>query len=257
MTGLVLDEVLLEERRATLGASAALWAGPGGVTVCEDRWVALSGAPSVEYNAALVHGDGDVLDATVADVLAAGAPTVVMVAGRAVDEVGRLRARRWKAIGSMALMHLDLRSWEGAAPAHTARRLGPDDHPAVRELVGEVFGVGRDLADVAISGVTAGRDDHALWGASDPAGTLVSCLATARVGDTVTVWSMATAAPARCHGYGSAALGTALASAADDGATSSLLSSSSAGEPLYRSLGYRELERWQQWSRPRWVLARA
>jgi hypothetical protein len=254
-----LDEAVVEERRATLGASAVLWAGLDGVTVGPDRWVALSGAPSVEYNAALVHGDGGALDETVEEVLAIGAPTVVMVAGRAGDEVSRLRARRWITIGSTALMHLDLDSRapaRPARPARAARRLGPDDHPAVRELVGEVFGVGPELARVAISGITAGLDGHALWGAFDPAGTLVSCLATVRVGETVTVWSMATALAARRGGYGAAALCTALSAAADDGATSSLLSSSVAGEPLYRAVGYRVLEHWEQWSRPRWVLAR-
>jgi GNAT superfamily N-acetyltransferase len=156
-------------------------------------------------------------------------------------------------------MHLGLGSRVDVPPARAARavrRLDQDDHPAVRELVGEVFGVGPDLAGVAISGVTAGLDGHALWGAFDPAGTLVSCLATVRVGDTVTVWSMATALTARRRGYGAAALSTALAAAADDGATSSLLSSSAAGEPLYRAVGYRVLEHWEQWSRPRWVLAR-
>lgn len=256
MTDALLDEAVVEERRATLGASAVLWAGLDGVTVGPDRWVALSRAPSVEYNAALVHGDGGALDETVEEVLAIGAPTVVMVAGRAGDEVSCLRARGWITIGSMALMHLDLDSRAPARPARAARRLGHDDHAAVRELVGEVFGVGPELARVAISGITAGLDGHALWGAFDPAGTLVSCLATVRVGETVTVWSMATALAARRGGYGAAALCTALSAAADDGATSSLLSSSAAGEPLYRAVGYRVLEHWEQWSRPRWVLAR-
>jgi GNAT superfamily N-acetyltransferase len=253
----VLAIPLLEERRSTLGASTVLWAGSAGVRVCADRWVALSGAPSVEYNAALVHGGGAVLDRTVDEVLTAGAPAVVMVAGRAASEVGRLEDRDWVQIGDMALMHLDLREWDGRArsPAPSARRLGIEDHRAVRELVGEVFGVGPNLAAVAISGLSAGRAGQALWGAFDPAGTLVSCLATVRVGDTVAVWSMATAVAARRHGYGAAALSAAMAAAARAGATSSLLSSSATGEPFYRALGYRELERWQQWSRPRWVLA--
>jgi hypothetical protein len=269
VTNALLDRVPLEERRSTLGASAVLWAGVDGVTLESERWVALSGAPSVEYNAALVHGAGDLLDQTVDEVLASGAPAVVMVAGRAGDEVGCLRARDWISIGSTPLMHLDLRSSGAAASARnaagarrgqarrTARQLDRDDHRAVRELVGEVFGVGPDLARVAISGVVAGLDGQALWGAFDPDGTLVSCLATVRVGETVVVWSMATALAERQCGYGAAALGTALSAAADEGATSSLLSSSAAGEPLYRALGYQELERWHQWSRPRWVLARS
>jgi GNAT superfamily N-acetyltransferase len=256
VTDALPEQALLQERRSTLGASTVLWAGADGVTVDPDRWVALSGAPSAEYNAALVHGDGEALDQTVQEVLDAGAPAVVMVAGRAVEEVGRLEARDWISIGSTALMHRDLRGEMPATRASAARRLGQDDQPAVTDLVGEVFGVGPRLASVAISGVVEGRDGHVLWGAFDPTGTLVSCLATARVRGTVTVWSMATALSARRRGYGAAALSAALASAIADGATSSLLSSSAAGEPLYEALGYRELERWEQWSRPRWVLAR-
>jgi GNAT superfamily N-acetyltransferase len=250
-----VTDTALEELRSTLGESTVLWAGPEGVTVSDDRWLALSGAPSVEYNAALVHGDGAALDSTVEEVLAVGAPTVVMIAGRAGERVAALRDRDWMPIGNLALMQLELGEL-AAAPPRAARRLDVADHPAVRELVGEVYGVGPRLAGVAISGLIAGLEGHELWGAFDPAGDLVSCLATVRVRETVVVWSMATALPARRRGYGAAALTAALAAAAADGATASVLSSTAAGEPLYRVLGYREVERWQQWSRPRWALAR-
>jgi GNAT superfamily N-acetyltransferase len=251
MTGLALAL-----RRSAVGAGTALWAGPSGVTIEADRWVALSGAPTVEYNAALVHAGGGVLERTADEVLAAGAPAVVMAAGRALDDVGGLQARHWMPIGSVALMLLEPLVEARQPPrAIVARRLRANDRAGVTRIIGEVFGVGTELGAVAISGVSAGLDGHALWGAFDGA-TLVSCLATVRVGETVTVWSMATQPVARRRGYGAAALGAALASAAADGATGSLLYSSPDGEPLYRSLGYRELERWQQWSRPRWVLAR-
>jgi hypothetical protein len=253
----LLDRASLDERRSTLGSSTVLWAGVDGVRVDRDRWVALSGAPTAEYNAALVYGDGETLDQTVEEVLEAGAPAVVMVAGPAVDEASRLEDRDWIPIGSTALMHRDLRAHMPAARASAARRLGRADHPAVRELVGEVFGVGPRLASVAISGLVEGLDGHALWGAFDSTGQLVSCLATVRVRDTVAVCSVAPSLPLFPRGHGAAAVCAALASAAQDGATSSLLSSSAAGEALYRALGYRELERWDQWSRPRWVLARA
>jgi hypothetical protein len=249
--------VSLDERRSTLGASTVLWAGRDGVTVSRDRWVALSRAASAEYNVALVHGSAEALEQTLDEVLAANVPAVVMVAGRARRETRRLSDRGWIRIGSVALMHLDLHEPVASPSGPPARRLGGGDHHAVIELVGEVFGVGSGLAGVAISGVSAGLEGQALWGAFDAAGSLVSCLATVRVGDTVTVWSMATSLPDRRRGYGAAALRTALAAGAADGATSSLLSSSPVGEPLYRGLGYQELERWDQWSRPRWVLARA
>jgi GNAT superfamily N-acetyltransferase len=182
-----------------------------------------------------------------------------MVAGETAGETRRLRDRDWIKIGNVALMHLDLDLGEPVmAPCRpAARRLGRADHGAVTELIGEVFGVGSELAGVAIAGVTDERADQALWGAFDRTGALVSCLATARVAGTTAVWSMATKLSARRRGYGAAALRTALAAAAEEGATSSLLSSSPVGEPLYRALGYRELERWEQWSRPRWALARA
>jgi hypothetical protein len=49
----------------------------------------------------------------------------------------------------------------------------------------------------------------------------------------------------------------ALAGAAGAGARGSLLHAAIDGEPFYLSLGYRTLEWWQLWSRPRWVLGRA
>lgn len=257
MTVSLRQHVSLDERRSTLGASTVLWAGPDGVTVSPDRWVALSRAESAEYNAALVHGGAEALEQTLDEVLAASVPAVVMVAGEARHETRLLSDRDWIQIGSVALMHLELHEPVAIPSGPAARRLGRGDHSAAIELVGAVFGVGSELAAVAVSGVSAGLEGQALWGAFDPAGVLVSCLATVRVGDTMAVWSMATSLPARRRGYGAAALGTALAAAAADGATSSLLSSSPVGEPLYRGLGYQELERWDQWSRPRWVLARA
>lgn len=249
----------LPECRSLLGRSAVLWAGTDGVTVRPQSWVALSRANSVVYNAALVHGDGRELEITLDEVLTAAAPTVVAVAGRALGEVERLVARGWKCVGSTALMACELRDrpMPAAPPAPRARRLGPAEHGPVRELVGEVFGVGEELAAVAISGAVRGLDGHSLWGAFDGFGRLASCLATVRVQDAVVVWSMATAPALRRRGFGAAVLRTALADAAARGVTVSLLSSSEDGEELYRALGYRELERWQQWSRPRWALGRA
>ena len=120
-----------------------------------------------------------------------------------------------------------------------------------------MFGVGPELARVAIPRDAAERAGQAVWGAFDGGRRLASCLASVRAGDTVAIWSMATTPAARGRGYGAAVLGTALAAHADQGARAALLYSSAAGEPFYRRFGFRELERWQQWSRPRWVLGRA
>ncbi len=71
------------------------------------------------------------------------------------------------------------------------------------------------------------------------------------------VWSMATPPAWQNKGYGRRLLTTALASSAALGVTESILQASSAGEALYRALGYEVTEYWQTWSRPRWVFGRS
>ena len=144
-----------------------------------------------------------------------------------------------------------------AVPAPAARRLERDELDAARGIVDRAFGVGSDLSLVAIPRDAADRSGQSVWGAFDEANELVSCLVTVRAQESVAIWSMATETKVRGRGHGARALRAALAAAADDGGRFSLLYSSPEGEPFYRALGYRELERWQLWSRPRWVLGRA
>jgi ribosomal protein S18 acetylase RimI-like enzyme len=73
----------------------------------------------------------------------------------------------------------------------------------------------------------------------------------------VVVWSMATRVECQGRGYGRRLLEAALSSELEQGAVGSLLQSSAAGKKLYRSLGYTDVEYWQLWSRPRWVMGRA
>ena len=251
----------IAELRARLGESTALWAGSG-VTMHTDGWTAFSGARSVDYNVALCHGDGDSLDACVETVLARRVPTVVMVTGPALAEVQRLVARSWVCVGATPVMVRPLAGDPdsgdppaGPAPGAITRCLDDDAGLAAgRALAAAVFEIEPQLAAVALPPAGAG---HGLWGAFDDRGRLCSCLALSRVQETVAVWSMATAADARGLGYGRAALQAALRSAADDGARRALLYASPAGEPFYRRVGFTEVERWQMWSRPRWVLGRA
>jgi GNAT superfamily N-acetyltransferase len=252
----------LGQLRERLGASASLWAGPEGVTFQARGWTALSGVRSVDYNVVLCAGDGDELDAGVERVLTARVPTVVMVAGPALGEVQRLVARDWVCIGATPLMTRELgtgRPGPPLVPAPSARRL--DDAlglAAARALVDEVFEIGPELAQLALPAPTSGAEiSHELWGAFDDAGELQSCLALVRVRETVAVWSMATAAAVQGQGYGRRALEAALIAATAAGAERVVLYASPAGEPFYRRLSFREAERWQMWSRPRWVLGRA
>ena len=243
--------------RALLGASAALWAGVEGVRVHDAGWSAISGVSSVDYNVVFCSGGRSDVDAGVELIAAAGVPAVLMVAGTALGEVQTLVQRSWVCIGSSPMMALDLDAVPAAPGSSTARRLADDEVDSARELVAEVFEVGEELSRVAIPPGIRDRAGMAVWGAHDATGRLVSCLAAVREQEAIAIWSMATAQQARGQGHGRRLLEATLAAAATDGATSSILYSSAAGEPFYRATGYRELERWQMWSRPRWVLGRA
>jgi GNAT superfamily N-acetyltransferase len=252
----------LPRLRSLLGATAVLWAGADGVSVNERGWTALSGARSVDYNVILCHGAsaGADLESGVNRIAAAGVPGMLIVAGPALGEVQKLIELGWVCVGSVPLMLLELSPSDPSDPSDRApsvRRLDRHQLDAARGIVGEVFGIGPELSLVAIPPDAADRTGQSLWGAYDDHDRLVSCLVAGRAEEVVAIWSMATAAAARRRGLGGAVLRAALAAAAREGARTALLYSSHAGEPFYRGFGYRELERWQLWSRPRWVLGRA
>lgn len=245
----------LARLRGLLGASAALWAGS--VAVEPGRWTALSGARGVDYNVVLCHGgsNGSVIPRSLEDIAAGGAPGLIMVADRALGEVGRLVEAGWVCVGSVPFMIHRLRTPLPTDAA--ARRLSATELPAARALVGEVFGIPEALATVALPDDATVAPGRSVWGAFGADGALVCCLALVAVEGAATVWSMATAVAARRQAHGARLLGSALADAVDGGASCSLLHASTEGEPFYRALGYEQLERWQLWSRPRWVLGRA
>jgi GNAT superfamily N-acetyltransferase len=257
--GDVALNVDLSRLRSRLGASAVLWAGADGVTIEDRGWTALSGAKSVDYNVVVCHdaSAGADLEAGVNRIAAAGVPGVMMVAGTALGEVQKLIELGWVCIGSVPLMGLELDGSDAPPAAPFVRRLGGDQLDAVRAIIDEAFGVGPEMALVAIPPDAADQSGQSLWGAFDHGDQLVSCLAAVRADEVVAIWSMATVGSARGRGYGAAVLRAALAAEAGEGARAAVLYSARASERFYRAFGYRELERWQLWSRPRWVLGRA
>ena len=253
--------VATDTARHQLGASAALWAGESGVSVLEHGWAAFSGLRSIDYNVVFSDGEGDALDACVERITEARVPTVLMVAGPALGEVGRLVARSWVCIGATPVMCLAL---DGevldaqVAGEPSARRLSAGDLSPARDLLTEVFEISGEEARVALPDSLDGRDPaQSAWAAYDFEQSMCACLALVRVQDSAVVWSMATAADRRGEGHGRRALLTGLGALRAEGAVRSILYSSPAGDPFYRRLGYTEIERWQMWSRPRWVLGRA
>lgn len=242
----------LPRLRSLLGASTALWAGQPRVE--EARWLALSGARGVDYNVALCHGatDGAAIGQSIEEINAARAPGLIMVAGRALGEVQHLIDASWVCISSVPFMSIPI-SADAPPAADEARRLEPAEMGGAREMIAEVFGITPELADVALPDAALSAPGQSAWGLFED-GELVSCLGAVVVEEVVVVWSMATGTAHRRRGYGARLLTAMLADAGRAGVTRSILHASPDGEPFYTALGYDTLERWQIWSRPRWVL---
>jgi ribosomal protein S18 acetylase RimI-like enzyme len=245
----------LPRLRSVLGASTALWAREPRIEAA--GWLALSGARGVDYNVALCHGatEGELIRRSIEEINAARAPGLIMVAGDALGEVQHLIDASWVCVGSVPFMSIDLAGFEAEADPG-ARRLERGEMDEARALVADVFGIGPELADVAIPDAALETPGQAVWGlrAGDD---LVACTGAVAVDEAVVIWSMATASAHRRRGHGARLLTAVLVDAAQAGLERSLLHASPDGEPFYGALGYSLLERWQIWSRPRWVLGHA
>ncbi len=243
--------------RSAVGASAVLWAGEDGVRVDPGRWVALSGARSISYNAILCHGasDGELLRASVEDISAAGVPGIIMVAGEGLGEVHHLAQLGWVCAGAAIFMIRDLEEAASLPRDPNVRKLEPAELPVARQIIADRFGLIEKLALVALPPDAADRPGQSVWGGFDERGEMVSCIAAVEAGDYFCTWSLATARAARARGYAHRLMYTMFADAASNH-RAALTHTLVHNELVHRSLGYMELERWQTWSHPRWVFAR-
>lgn len=247
----------LSRMRSAYGASAALWAGEDGVRVEPGRWVALSGARSIGYNAILCHeaSEGELLKTSVDEISAAGVPAIVMVAGGALGEVRHLAQLGWVCAGEAMFVIRDLEEAASLPRDPNVRKLGSADLPAARQIIADRFGLYEKLALVALPPDSADRPGQSVWGGFDEQGEMVSCIAGVETGDYLSTWSLATAPAGRARGYAHRLLYTLFADAATShrAALAHILPHN---EPIHRSFGYLVLEHWQVWSHPRWVFTR-
>jgi GNAT superfamily N-acetyltransferase len=246
----------LPRYRSLLGQTTVLWAGIDGFREREAGWLALSGFASVEFNVALCDraSEGQAgLGQIVEEVLASGLPTLLMLAGEGLGEAQKLVEAGWICIGSVPLM---ARLMEGTGELDPAvRKLGADELPDVRGLIEQAFRHTPELAAVAIPDTALTGEGQALWGLY-AADELVSFLGSVRVEDTNGWWSLATPPQHQGRGYGGRLCRGVLAEEARAGATLTLGWCTPAGKRATTSVGFEEVERWQLWSRPRWVLGR-
>jgi GNAT superfamily N-acetyltransferase len=238
--------------RGLLGQSTRLWAGPERLRIEPTRWSALSGAATIEYNVALCHAatQGQDVARTLEEVGAVGVPAIVMLAGTGLGDAQALVRAGWVCVGSTPFMARTLAVGQVDA---SVRCLAPEELPLARSLVEEAFGVATEHAAVALPELAVNGEGHSLWGVFER-GELCSSAAFVRVQEAIVGWSVATPPRLRGRGYARRLLESVLAHGAQEGATVSLVYATAAGEGLYRALGFAELERWQLWSRPRWML---
>jgi GNAT superfamily N-acetyltransferase len=247
-----IDLVLPEAAvlRDELGASAALWADAHH-QVEADRWVAKSSAPTVDYNLVVCHGphESGVVAQSVEEIGAGTVPTVLALAGEALGSAQPVVDAGWVCVGERAFMARPGRP----STADPAVRLATHDElPAVRAVLAETFETTPELAMAAVPDPATWPPGTEIWLCEEDGG-IRAMTAAVPSGSGLGIWSTATLPGHQGHGFGRRLLETMLdASSADH----SVLQSSVAGEPFYRSLGYQVVERWQQWSRPRWVLGR-
>lgn len=247
------DSADLAELRSRLGRSTEFWAGHSGTVTVEDgRWSALSGMSSVDYNVILCHGPngGDYIARSVADISAARVPALIMLAGETLGSAQELISAGWVCVGAIPLMFTRLTA---VSPVAGVRRIRGDELPRARAIIQAAFRTTPELSVAALADAVVEAPGQSAWGLFEGS-AMMACMGSMTVDRTVIVWSMAAAHQRR--GYGRCLLKGVLSTCQQEGATASLLHASAPGEPFYSSVGYQVLERWQLWSRPRWVFGR-
>ena len=249
----------LPHLRSMLGATAKLWAGEDGVRVEPGRYVALSGAPSVDYNVIVCHGAGENLIAkSVEEIKARGVPALIMVAGQATGEVQELVDAGWVCIGQTGFMGRELDpATDVPAPVPGIRQLEASELDGARAIMADTFGLTPELALVALPPDATGGEGQSVWGIFNEDGELACTTIGARAQDTVTYWGIATPPEARRQGHARRMMDYVMAYDAQLGARYVVAHTTPYGEALTIGMGFVLLERWQMWARPRWVLGRA
>jgi GNAT superfamily N-acetyltransferase len=243
--------------RIELGGTTALWARPEGFRTTDYGWLALSGFNSVEFNVAFcqVAGEGGAaVRQMIDDVLASKLPCLALLAGPALGDAQALIDATWTCIGSLPLMALERPP--DVEPDPGVRRLVADDLAAAHGLIVESFGYERELAAVAVPEAVFETPGQSAWGLFE-GDELVSTASTATVEGASGMWSLATPPRLQGTGRGRRLIRSIVAVEAGEGIRRWLGWCTPAGTRATASAGFREIERWQVWSRPRWVLGRS
>jgi len=247
----------IETWRFELCNSAVAWSGnrfesePGGV-------VALSGSARAEGNVLYCFGDEgrDLMTRRVAEFPRKGPPRLMMVAGEALGWTQILIDDGWVCVGATPAMRMPTAKVDPApAGDRDVRRLNEADMAQARTLFGQAYDADATEAELMLPDAGTSSENVAIWGL-DLDGELKSIVVTSDVNDATVIWSMSTPPQHQRRGYGRRLTRTVIARKRETGSENILLFASPVGRALYRSLGFEDLEHWQEWSRPRWVFGR-
>ncbi len=245
---------LAARRRNLFGQSTALWSSRGEHAVEPGWWKAISGVRSVNQNVVLCHGTDPELVTRSLAILDNKVPGMIELAGPALCHSKLLRDAGLVCIGSSPFMVLEHMVDHVFDTDPDVIEAAPADLPEIWDVLCETFGYTPEMAETAIPRHLFNTPGQSAWRLSVD-GRIGSSVAAVIIDSVLVVWSMATRPDLRHHEYGRRLLSTMLARASSQGVSESLLISSTAGQRLYEQLGYRVLEHWQQWSRPRWMWA--
>lgn len=253
----------LASSRRRLGESSATWASEKWHLVEEGRWLAFSGVPSVDHNAACCYGSGldgvecaELVRRTLDDVRTAGVPCVVSLAGAALGSAQVLVDAGWVCVGQQPFMRLAARHVPAVGRNGAVRQLGAGDIREAQAVVSDAFGAtaSLDLSRLVSKGTTT---SSLRWWGVDAGGSLLSVASSSAAGTAAVLRWVGTRQSARHMGHAYRLLTSVHSLLVAEGIEEFLLCSTQSGLPLYERLGYKVLEYLQLWSRPRWVLGRA
>lgn len=237
--------------RRDFGRATVLWGGEKPDHVVEDGyWHTISGVRHGDFNAACCSAVvPERLQTAMRRLNNRRHPGFVALAGAGLGLVNGLVDAGWSCATTSPLMVRTLES--GAGRDRAVVRPGLERLGELRSLMAETFGYPGWVADLAVPDSTArgprvdgGAPKFSAW-ALELDGEYVCGALSSSVGETATIWSMATPSRLRRRGYASRLLEGMFDGLARDGRTRAALLATRDGAPLYRAMGFATAEVWQ------------
>lgn len=242
-----MDPVVATNFRNQLGRALEDWVSSPEMAfeVSASSWYLLTGFPTADSNVALVHQDDEcALNEIVKQIERMAVPACVFLAEHARALTSNI-GEGWSFAGTTPFMSLELEAAELKEDSRVRLAL-KDDFETVVALMSETFNMDYDTARQGASPLNNSNTKCDIW-IIEGDGQPISTAITRRVGDSITLWNMATSPRFVRRGYGRAIMNHALHQARQDGAKIGLLMASDVGKPLYDATGWVTVEDWDMY----------